>query len=560
MFLPTTQSEAVQRGWDTLDVILVSGDSYIDSPMVGVAVIGRVLEAAGYRVGIIAQPDIQSGKDIQRLGEPRLFWGVSGGSVDSMIANYTPTNRKRRRDDYTPGGENNRRPDRAVIAYANLIRRYFKNTSPIVLGGIEASLRRVAHYDYWTDKVRRSILLDAKAELLVYGMAENTIRQLATALANGADYRDIRGLCYIASEAKAQYLELPSHEDCAADKNAFTEMFMTFYHNQDAITARGLQQAHGNRYLVHTPPNAPLTQKELDEVYHLPFKRAQHPFYEAKGTVKALETIRFSIPTHRGCYGECNFCAIAMHEGRTVTWRSQESILKEARTLTKLPGFKGYILDLSGPSANMYAVECDKKLETGACEHRNCLTPTICPALKIDHQSQIDLMRAIREIPGVKKVFLASGIRYDMLMADEQHTDAYLEELVNHHVSGQLKVAPEHSEAAVLRRMNKSDPGVLMAFKRKFDQANQRAGKRQFLTYYFIAAHPGCSEAEMRQLSRFVSKTLRIHPQQVQIFTPTPSTISSLMYYTEKDPFNGEKIFVEKNLARKDRQKQIITG
>ena len=549
-----------QRGWEHLDIILVTGDSYIDSPMVGIAVIGRVLEAAGYHVGIIAQPNLHSGVDIQRLGEPRLFWGVSAGSVDSMVANYTPSNRKRRRDDYTPGGNNTRRPDRAVIAYSNLIRKYFKRTRPIVLGGIEASLRRVAHYDYWSDSIRRSILLDAKADILVYGMAENTILSVASALTKNEPIDTIRGICYISNRSQSDAHELPSYEMCVSDKDTFASMFMTFYHHQDARTARVLQQAHGNRYLIQTPPAYPLTTQELDAVYSLPFERRQHPFYEAQGTVKALETIRFSIPTHRGCYGECNFCAIAMHEGRTVTWRSKDSIIKEAEHLTQMPGFKGFILDLCGPSANMYAVECTKKIISGACDNRKCLTPDICPVLKIDHQPQIELLQAVRQIPGVKKAFLASGIRYDMLLADQAHSDDYLDELVRHHVSGQLKVAPEHSEDAVLSLMNKPGPNSLVQFKKKYDQANRRAGKQQFLTYYFIAAHPGCSLVDMQRLKRFISRELHLKPEQVQIFTPTPSTVSTLMYYTEKDPLSGKALFVEKSLAGKDLQKKCITG
>ena len=356
MFLPATREELESLGWDGLDVILVTGDSYIDSPFIGTAVIGKVLQHAGYRVGVIAQPDINSAEDITRLGEPRLFWGVTGGSIDSMVANYTSLKKKRKSDDYTPGGSNNRRPDRAVIVYANLIRRYFKKTKPIVLGGIEASMRRVAHYDFWSDSVRASILFDAKADYVLYGMAEKAAVQLADALRDGADPRGIRGLCYIAGENESEpkrrdYVALPPYETVAQDKQAFADMFHTFYSNNDALTARGLYQKQGTRYLMHNPPALPLTQDELDAVYALDFERAQHPYYERLGKVRALETIKFAIPTHRGCYGECNFCAITIHEGRTVQWRSPESILAEARKLTKYPDFKGYILDVGGPSA-----------------------------------------------------------------------------------------------------------------------------------------------------------------------------------------------------------------
>jgi len=412
MFLPTTREEMDILGWDRLDVILITGDSYIDSPFIGTAVIGKVLQRAGYRVGVIAQPDIHSDEDITRLGEPRLFWGVTGGSIDSMVANYTSLKKKRRNDDYTPGGSNNRRPDRAVIIYANLLRRYFKKTKPIVLGGIEASLRRVPHYDFWSDSIRSSILFDAKADYLLYGMAEKAVIQLAEALKDGTDPQDIRGLCYIAGEQECEkkrldYLELPPYETVREDKKVFGDMFNTFYQNNDALTAKGLYQKHGSRYLIHNPPPLPLTQTELDAVYALDYDRAQHPFYEQQGKVRALETIKFAIPTHRGCYGECNFCAITVHEGRTVQWRSEESVLMEAQHLTKHPDFKGYIMDLGGPTANMYGFECGRKLRLGACPDRRCLYPEVCPSLRADHRHQLELLRKIRRIEGVKKVFIA---------------------------------------------------------------------------------------------------------------------------------------------------------
>ncbi len=364
-FLPATPEELAERGWDKLDVILVSGDSYIDSPFIGAAVIGRVLESAGFRVGIIAQPDIASPADITRLGEPRLFWGVTGGSIDSMVANHTASRKKRRTDDYTPGGENTRRPDRAVIAYSNLIRRCFKNTVPIVLGGIEASLRRIAHYDFWDDSIRRSILFDAKADYLLYGMADQSVLQLAQSLRAGQELTSLRGLCYISGNPRPNYLELPSFEAVSADNLAFIDMFHNFYRNSDPLSARGLTQKHASRWLVQNPPAAYPSQPELDAIYTLPFQRAQHPWYESQGKVKALETIRFSINTHHGCYGECNFCSIAVHEGRTVRWRSMDSILEEARAIIQLPDFKGYILDVGGPTANMYGFECSLEAQAG---------------------------------------------------------------------------------------------------------------------------------------------------------------------------------------------------
>ncbi len=563
MFLPTTRQEMEQSGWDSPDVILVTGDSYIDSPFIGVAVIGRVLEQAGFRVGVIAQPDINSELDITRLGEPKLFWGVSGGSVDSMVANYTALKKKRKSDDYTPGGVNDRRPDRATIVYANLIRRFFKRTRPIVLGGIEASLRRIAHYDFWSDRIRASILFDAKADYLLYGMAEKSVVELAKGLKSGGNVLNIRGLCYIGDETafaerKADCLELAPYEAVEKDKLAFIDVFHTFYQNNDPLTAKGLCQRHGKRYLIQNPPGQHLTQAEMDAIYALDFERGQHPYYERRGKVKALETIKFSISTHRGCYGECNFCSIAVHEGRMVQWRSAESILAEAKRLTQYPDFKGYILDVGGPTANMYGFECERKMAKGACTRKRCLYPGICPSLKVDHSRQLEILKQIRRIKGVKKVFLASGIRYDLVLIDQIHGKPYLQEVIEHHVSGQMKIAPEHTEDSVLKLMGKPGKALLLKFKREFDRMSRSAGKEQFLTYYLIAAHPGCTESDMRKLKRFAGQELKLNPEQVQIFTPTPSTYSTLMYYTQMDPFTREPIFVEKDPRRKERQKNIV--
>ena len=563
MFLPTTRKELDQLGWDQLDIILVTGDSYIDSPFIGVSLIGRVLQRAGYRVGVLAQPDTQSHRDISRLGEPRLFWGVSGGSIDSMVANYTALKKKRGQDDYTPGGINNRRPDRATIVYTNLIRRFFKNTRPIVLGGIEASLRRIAHYDFWSDRVRASILFDAKADYLLYGMAEKAAVELAGSLRAGSDVRDIRGLCYIAGDKviagkRESYLELPPYETVSRDKLAFTEMFHTFYQNSDPLLAKGLFQKHGTRYLVQNPPGHYLTQAELDAVYALDFERAQHPYYERQGAVRALETIRFSVSTHRGCYGECNFCSIAVHEGRRIQWRSPQSILAEVKRLTRHPHFKGSILDVGGPTANMYGFECKKKMVRGNCPKRRCLYPGVCPSLKADHRRQLQLLKKIRSIKGVKKAFVASGIRYDLLLSDRKYGTQYLRELIEYHVSGQMKVAPEHSEDTVLKMMGKPGKDSLVRFRELFQHLSRAAGKEHYLTYYLIAAHPGCNENAMQKLKGFAGRTLRINPEQDQIFTPTPSTYSTLMYYVERDPSTGKPIFVEKDPRKKARQKHII--
>ena len=560
MFIPTTQEELEILGWQQLDVILITGDTYIDSPYSGVAIIGQQLMHAGYKVGIIAQPDLQTPDDITRLGEPRLFWGVTAGCMDSMVANYTAMGKPRRQDDHTPGGENNRRPDRAVIVYSNLIRRYYKGTVPIVLGGVEASLRRVAHYDFWSDSLRRAVLFDAKADYLLYGMADRSVLELARALAEGSSPLSLRGLSYIAKEAVEGYLQLPSFEEVKADKLAFIRMFHTFYRNNDPISAQGLIQAHGDRYLVQNPPAPTLSQAELDAVYELDYEHAVHPYYAAQGEVRAMETIRFSIPTHRGCYGECNFCAIAVHEGRTVNWRSQASIINEAKAMTKRKGFKGNIQDLSGPTANMYGFECRVKTTRGACPEKRCLYPSICPLLPINHAPQTELLQALRKLEGVRKVFVGSGLRHDMVLADANHGEAYLQELVGYHVSGQLKLAPEHTQANVLKRMGKPGPNSLLAFKKRFDALSESVRKHQFLAYYIIAAHPGCSDGDMLALRDFAAQNLQLLPEQVQIFTPTPSTYASLMYYTEIDPFTGEKLFVEKNPARKMRQKALITG
>jgi uncharacterized radical SAM protein YgiQ len=559
-FLPTTRRELKQLGWDRPDIILVTGDSYIDSPYIGVAVIGRVLTEAGFKVGVIAQPDVKAKNDITRLGEPRLFWGVSGGSVDSMVANYTATKRKRRSDDFTPGGKNNRRPDRALIVYSNLIRRFFKQTVPIVLGGVEASLRRVAHYDFWSDSLRKSILFDAKADYLVYGMGEKATVEIADALKHEKEPTSVRGVCYVAAEPPNGYIELPSYDDVVADRNTFTQMFQKFYQNNDPISSTGLCQRQDNRYLVQNRPSESLASSELDSIHELPFSGDVHPFYARQGSVKALDTIRFSLTTHRGCYGECNFCSITAHQGRTVQWRSEESILAEAERMTQHPEFKGFIQDVGGPTANMYGFECEKKLSEGACSHRRCLTPRRCPEMKLNHNVQTELLTRLRKLPMVKKVFVASGLRYDMILDDRIYGRAYMKELVGHHVSGQMKIAPEHTEDAVLKNMGKPSSQSLEKFTDLFKDLSTKANKRQFLTYYLIAAHPGCTEDDMQALKAFTHKKLKLNPEQVQIFTPLPSTYSALMYYTGIDPFTGKELFVEKDTARKEKQKQIVTA
>lgn len=554
------------RGWDAADVLLVTGDAYIDSPFSGAALIGRVLEQAGFRVGVIAQPDPHVTGDLSRMGSPRLFWGVTAGCVDSMVANYTATGRKRHQDDFTPGGDNARRPDRATIVYANLIRRAFHPCAPIVIGGIEASLRRIAHYDFWSDRVRKSILFDSKADVLVYGMGESTVVELARRLRDGRDWRDLRGICFASPSPPEGAVTLPDFLTLSRrppdeeSRRAFLAGFRLFAANQDPVTARTLAQQTDTRWLVHRPPATPLTPEELDAVHGLPFTREVHPRDAARGSVRALDTIRFSLVTHRGCYGDCSFCAISAHQGRRVVSRSASSILSEAERFTRHPKFKGILQDVGGPTANMYGFECSRKPVAGACPDRRCLFPDVCRRLPVDHHPQIELLRRLRNLPGVRKAFVGSGVRHDLVLADNAHGDAYLEELVAHHVSGQLKLAPEHNAPEVLHLMGK--PGVegLLAFRARFEDACRRHGLKQFLTYYFIAAHPGCTEEDMRGLRAFATRCLHLSPEQVQIFTPTPSTASTAMYWTGLDPVSGMPVFVERHARRKQAQKDCLTA
>ncbi len=556
MFIPATEKDMRRRGWDSLDVVLVSGDTYTDNSFNGSAMIGHWLIDHGFRVGIVAQPRTDGPEDITMLGEPELFWSVSSGCVDSMVANYTSFNRRRKDDDFTPGGMAGRRPDRACIAYTNLIKRHAKGR-PVVLGGIEASLRRVAHYDAWTDAIRRSVLFDAKADAIVYGMGELSSLELACRMRDGEDWKGVKGICYASSQAPDGFLELPSYEECAVDPGAFARMFLEFRDNCDPVSGKGMAQRHGSRLLVHNPPQRPLTTAELDAVYESDYENAVHPYYARQGHVKAMDTVENSITTHRGCYGECSFCAIAMHQGRAVVSRSEESILREVRRMASKPGFNGIIRDVGGPTANMYGIDCDVKAAKGACRDRRCLGSSPCPRLKIDHSAQIRLLKEISATDGVRKAFVNSGVRYDMVVADRVHGAEYLDELTSAHVSGQMKVAPEHVSDRVLELMGKPPRKVLLEFKRMFEESNARCGKRQFLTYYFIAAHPGCTESDMRELSAFCRRELRLNPEQVQVFTPTPSTLSTVMYHCGKD-LEGRRLFVERTEAGKRRQKDIV--
>ncbi len=567
-FLPVTREEMRARGWKQADVILVSGDAYVDSPYSGVAVIGRVLERAGYRVAILSQPDMKNPNAFRALGEPALFWGVSPGCVDSMVANYTASGKRRRQDDFTPGGINDRRPDRAALVYSNAIRAAWKPCKPILLGGVEASLRRIAHYDFWSDKVRRPIVCDAKADALIYGMGERAVLAFADAIKTGNDWRQIPGLCRMAGEKDfsppEDAVELPSFAEVSAPtpegRQAFLKAFRLFERNQDPVSGKPLVQKIDGRWLVHNRPSPPLEPDELDAVHGIPWLLDAPPSIRAQGKIRALDTIRFSVTTHRGCYGNCRFCAIAVHQGRRVVSRSPQSIVDEVAGFARHPLFRGVVADVGGPTANMYGFDCPKKTKLGACADRDCLFPRMCPSLKPDHRPQLDLLRKLRSLPGVRHVFVASGIRPDLIAGDRACGEAYISALAAHHVSGQLKLAPEHVVPEVLSFMGKPGVESLLQFKRAFEAANRRAGKRQFLTYYFIAAHPGCTEADMKTLKRFAERELCLTPEQVQIFTPTPLTAATCMYYTRLDPATGAPVHVARGLGEKQRQKDILTG
>ena len=556
-FLPVEPSDLQARGWEALDVILVTGDAYIDAPQVGVAMIGRVLEAAGYRVGLIAQPDTESATDILRLGEPRLFWGITAGCLDSLVANRTAQGKPRRRDDYTPGGRNVCRPDRASLVYANLIRRHALSGAPLVLGGLEASLRRMAHYDYWSNKVRRSLLVDARADYLLYGMAEQSILALALALSEQCDLRKLRGLCYMASELPQDALELPAYAVVREEKATYFKAFRSWYENCDPVNAQKLAQQQDTRWLVQNPPVHPPQQQELDRLHELPFTREVHPRDAERGEVRAIETIRHSLVSHRGCYGECNFCAVAAHEGRRVYWRSPTSLLREARVLSRRRDFKGVIQDLSGPTANMYGFECAHKLHKGACKDRRCLFPEVCAGLKVDHGSWLSLLRKMRQLPGVKQVRVSSGIRHDLLLADK-NPEVCLDDLLQYHTGGRLRLAPEHVSPRVLKAMGKPGIDSLRAFHKLFRRRLSKLRVKRSLVYYLMAAHPACRMEHASELRDWCLQELGHLPEEVQIYTPLPGTWSSTMYYTGLDPETGEKLYVEHAWSARQRQKDLM--
>jgi uncharacterized radical SAM protein YgiQ len=616
-FLPTSKQEIQQRNWDSLDVILISGDAYVDHPSYGVSVIGRVLEKTGYRVGIIAQPDWRNTDDFKKLGTPRLFFGITAGNLDSMVSNYTAHKKPRKKDDYSPGGRAGHRPDRATIVYANRIREAF-NDIPIAIGGIEASLRRMAHYDWWDNTVRRSILLDARADILVYGMGEKQIVEIAKRLSEGRDLMGIRGTVIVKQEAEREegrgkreagkrraegkepvnrksqivnsqvhrtkdieqrtesietgkhaskieigdwdldignYIEIPSYEEVKEDTKKFNEAFSVIYKNQDPFQGKTISQKHGNRFVIQYPPPLPYATHELDTIYELPFMKAWHPAYDKDGGVPGFETVKFSLISHRGCPGQCSFCALSMHQGRIVQSRTEESLVREARALTEQKAFRGTISDIGGPTANLYKAHCPLWDDRGACRDRSCLTPTKCKKLRLGYREGIKVYNAIMKLPKVKHLFIESGLRYDLLI--DKETSEYLDHICRHHVSGQMKVAPEHSIDHVLKIMNKPSFHLYEQFAERFKETSKRVGKAQYLVHYIISAHPGSTLEDTLQLSLSLMKQ-RIYPEQIQDFMPLPLTLSGAMYYTGEHPLTGEKIYSAKTFRERKMHRALI--
>ncbi|WP_059005054.1 YgiQ family radical SAM protein [Bittarella massiliensis (ex Durand et al. 2017)] len=559
-FLPISRAEMEERGWTQPDFVYICGDSYIDHPSFGCAIITRVLESAGYKVAILSQPDVEEDAPFTQFGRPRLGFLISAGNVDSMVNHYTVAKKRRATDFYTAGGVMGKRPDRATIVYSNIVRRLYPE-APILIGGVEASMRRFAHYDYWDNAVRPSILQDAKADLLLYGMGEHQIVEVADRLAAGEPVtaiRDVRGTCYFAdrSELPDGYVECASFEKVRENKRSYAKAQAIQYNECDCATGHLLVQKHGDRVLVATPPSRPLAREELDRVYSLPYQRTYHPVYEALGGVPAIAEVEFSIIHNRGCFGGCNFCAIAVHQGRHVTSRSAESVLEEAERMTHNPRFKGYIHDVGGPTANFRGPSCDGQLERGMCKNgRKCLAPTPCPKLKVDHREYDDILERMRRIPGIKKVFVRSGIRFDYLNLDRDQT--FFDHLVKYHVSGQLKVAPENCSDRVLRAMGKPGIASYRKFQRAFYQKTKQIGKKQYLVPYLMSSHPGSGLKEAIDLALFL-KEEGLRPQQVQDFYPTPFSISTCMYYTGMDPFTLEEIYVATDPHEKAMQRALI--
>ena len=558
-YLPISREDMEKRNWEQCDFVYVTGDAYVDHPSFGHAIISRILESHGYKVGIIAQPDWKNADSVRILGEPRLGYLVSAGNMDSMVNHYSVSKKRRAKDSYTPGGEMGKRPDYATVVYCNLIRSISKK--PIIIGGIEASLRRLAHYDYWSGKMKRSILLDSQADLLSYGMGERSIVEIADALNSGIDIRDITfidGTVYRAESLASVYDEvmLPSYKELTADKKEYAKSFYTQYCNTDAFSGRRLVEPYGEHlYVVQNPAARPLSEEEMDDVYALPYMRNYHPSYEAAGGIPAITEVKFSLISNRGCFGGCSFCALTFHQGRIVQTRSHESIVNEAELLTKEPDFKGYIHDVGGPTANFRHPSCEKQMKAGVCPEKQCLFPKPCRNLNADHSDYISLLKKLREIPKVKKVFIRSGIRFDYLLADPGH--AFLKELCEYHVSGQLKVAPEHISDNVLKRMGKPENSVYRRFMKEYEKMNEKLGKKQYLVPYLMSSHPGSTLTEAVELAEYL-RDLGYMPEQVQDFYPTPSTLSTCLYYTGYDPRTMEKVYVPTNPHEKAMQRALI--
>ena len=565
MFLPITMEEVNSRGWDGVDFVIVTGDAYVDHHSFGTAIIGRLLERYGYRVAVLPQPDYKSADDFRRFGRPRLGFLINSGVVDSMVNNYSVFKHRRRVDEYSPGGKAGLRPDRALTVYANRAREAYKGV-PVIIGGLEASLRRMGHYDYWSDKVRRSVLLDSKADLLIYGMGEKTVVEIAEALDSGLDVSQItwiRGTCYRTNGEGLENLimedciRLPSFEEINESKKAYAHSFRLQHDNMDAVTAKTLIEEYpGNSYVVQNPPQYPLEREELDDIYDLPFENEWHPSYDSLGGIPAFKEIKFSVVSSRGCFGGCSFCAITYHQGRQVRSRSKDSIVKECRALTAKKDFKGYIHDVGGPTANFRHPACAKQLTKGVCSNKDCLYPGVCKAMKVDHEDYLKVLREVRNLPKVKKVFIRSGIRYDYLMADPK-ADKFIDELVKYHVSGTLKVAPEHISDRVLYYMRKPGKDVFLNFVDKYTEANERLGLKQYLIPYLISSHPGSTLEDAVELALFL-KDYGFVPDQVQDFYPTPGTMATCMYYTGIDPMTMKPVYVAKDMEEKKMQRALI--
>ncbi|MEQ8235588.1 MAG: YgiQ family radical SAM protein [Syntrophomonadaceae bacterium] len=556
-FLPVSREDMAQRGWDELDIIMVSGDAYVDHPAWAAAILGRFLEHKGFRVGVIAQPDWRNLEAIRSLGPPRLFFAVSAGNMDSMVNHFTADKKRRHADAYSPGGQAGLRPDRATLAYTNLIRQAYPGI-PVVIGGVEASLRRLAHYDYWSDQVRRSILVDSQADLLVYGMGEQTLWEIARRIKAGQEIAfltNLRGTCYLSKSLPAAALEIPAFEEVLEKKRAFAQATKIIQNEINPYCARALAQKHGKGWVVQNPPALPLTTDKLDEIYSLPFARQAHPGYLARGGVPALKPVQFSLVTHRGCFGGCSFCSLGLHQGKFIQSRSPSSLVAEAKSLTSHPDFKGTIPDVGAASANMYGLKGKDAEVCQQCRRTSCLYPSACKNLVTDQRPSTRLWSNLRKIDGVKHIFVGSGIRYDLVLLDKS---SYLRDLCQYHVSGQLKIAPEHVASRVIRLMHKPGQEAYVKFIRRFKQVNQELGKDQYLVPYFISAHPGSDLKATVELAEFVRDQLQYHPEQVQNFTPTPMTVSTCMFYTGLDPENGEAVYVPRQEQERKWQRALL--